>query len=224
MKPRRALIISPAGQIYDRDKVKWYTIPENKKETDLIEKYFNIGDMVVYDSTLKLLDFDEFEPMSIINPTPEQIERYKNFDAVFVRASNFIHNDMHWHKAAYVLQQIDLPVYAVGVGAQASVREKYNLNSENATFWNLVAERSKVIGVRGTFSADVLYSNGIKNVEICGCPSIFRRRNRDLQIKIPDEIRKVAFSIRREVDATYAADTAKYISMQRDLLHDAAKN
>ena len=42
----------------------------------LLSDYFNIGDMIVYDSTLKLLRYAHLEPMKIMNPTEADIERY----------------------------------------------------------------------------------------------------------------------------------------------------
>ena len=111
-KRPRILVISPAGQVYNHDRVRWY----KQSQQEIEERYFNIGDMVVYDSTLKMLDFAEISDLKIVSPTAEDIERYKGFDYIFVRASNFIHNEMQWHRALEVLEQVRLPVYALGVG------------------------------------------------------------------------------------------------------------
>lgn len=219
-KKKRVLVISPAGRIYKHDHVEWYAHPFSRIKST----YFNIGDMVVYDSTLKLLDFDVAEGMVIDHLSERNLNYYKSFDYVIVRASNFIHNDMNWEQAVPILEQLDLPVYAVGVGAQAAVGGgTYQLNEPNLRFWKLISERSAVIGVRGQFSAEVLAANGIQNVEVVGCPTIFRTRKRDLHIQKPERLHKVAFSIRREVDATYAADTGRYLALQRNLLLNFAR-
>ena len=214
------LVISPAGQVYEHDKVKWYNQPKESVENN----YFNIGDMVVYDSTLKMLQYKGVDGMNIVDPSDAEIERYKTASYAVVRASNFIHNQMKWGRAVEVLERTQLPVYALGVGGQAPNRFDYKLDGDNLRFWKTVSERSKVVGVRGCFTADLLYSNGIKNVEIVGCPSIFRARNRNLQIKVPDVIKKVAFSIRREVGGDYAEDPSEYIRVQRDFLLNAARS
>lgn len=216
---KHVLVISPAGRIYDHDNVQWY----KRTEREIIDNYFNIGDMVVYDSTLKLLNYENAEGMEIINTSNYDIERYKRADYAIIRASNFIHNEMKWHRAAEILEKTQLPVYAIGVGGQAPSKEDYKLNEENLRFWKIVSERSKLIGVRGCFTAELLYDNGIKNVEIVGCPSIFRTRNRNLNIKAPDDIKNVAFSIRREVDVKYSDDIYKYISTQREFLLNCAR-
>lgn len=211
---KQVLVISPAGQTYEHDRVRWYEEPGEK----VLNRYFNIGDMVVYDSTLKMLDYELVGDLKIMDPTDSDVERYKSADFAVVRASNFIHNQMQWHRAVEVLERTNLPVYAVGVGGQASSRDDYKLNDHNLRFWKTVSDRSKVIGVRGTFTAELLYANGIKNVEIVGCPSIFRTRNRNLRLSMPRDIRNVAFSTRREVDKTYSANPGEYLRIQRDFL------
>lgn len=215
-KPK-VLVISPAGQVKDHDNVEWY----NQSRAEMIDHYFNIGDMVVFDSTLKLIDYDTVAPMKIIDPTEKDVEEYREYDFAIVRASNFVHNGMDFHNAADLIEKLNIPVYCTGVGGQSSKGEVYKLDEKNLRFWKVVSERSSVIGVRGTFSADVFYHNGIKNVEVCGCPTIFRTRNRNLKIAKPSSIRDVAVSLRREVDHTYSDDVSAYLEMQRKLLLSA---
>lgn len=219
-KPR-ILVLSPSGDVYDRDCVKWY----DQTKDQILNNYFNIGDMVVYDSTLKILDHEAVRGTIIDQIVPSEISDYQNggFDYFLVRASNFIHNEMDWLQGIEVLERVQLPVYAVGVGAQSSGRGVYKLTGKNLRFWQIVSERSNVIGVRGTFTADVLAASGIKNVEIVGCPSMFRTRKRELNIQKPDHIDRLAFSIRREVDETYSRNAAQYRSKQRDLMLQAAR-
>ncbi len=215
MSAPKVLVIYPAGRVRPRDDVEWYG---DATREDIVNKYFNIGDMVVYDSTLKLLDYSVVRPMKIISPTDSDLDIYRGFDFAVVRASNFVHNEADFGKAVDVLDRIGKPVYAIGVGAQSSDGRPYVLKGESLRFWKKVAETSKVIGVRGTFTAEVFYASGIHNVEVCGCPSIFRARNRDLQIRKPEKVDSLAFSIRREVGSTYSADPASYLRMQRDML------
>lgn len=210
----RLLVLSPAGRIYGHNNVEWF--PESFHQ--ILTSYFNIGDMVVFDSTLKMLSYSYAEGLVIDNVTEEMIDHYKTFDAVILRASNFIHNDMNWDNAIKILDRLDIPVIAIGVGAQASGYGLYQLDQHNLSFWKLISERSTAIGVRGEFSAELLKKNGINNVEVVGCPTLFRGRNRDLHIENPVDIRKVAFSVRSEVDHTYTVDALEYLSTQRNLL------
>lgn len=211
---KRVLVISPAGRVYRTNNVEWYAHPQKRIESE----YFNIGDMVVYDSTLKMLNLKSVEGMEVANPQASDVERYKTLDYIVLRASNFIHNEMDWQGALNVLEKVPLPVYALGVGGQSAGDGTYRLTGTSLRFWQVVSERSKVIGVRGTFTANILYENGIKNVEVVGCPSILRTRNRELSISKPDLIRSVAFSVRREVNSSYAANPRKYLEIQRQFL------
>ena len=62
----------------------------------------------------------------------------------------------------------------IGAGAQAyDYNEKIKLTAGTRRFLDLLSERSNSIGVRGEFTAHVLSSFGIKNVDIIGCPSVF---------------------------------------------------
>lgn len=216
-KKPKILIMIPAGRVYQHDKVMIY----DELHADYISRYFNTGDMMVYDSTLKLLDFSNFDVLKISNPSQADIERYNSqFDYVVLRASNFIHEDMKWENAEWVLKQLKIPIYAIGVGAQAATRRRVELSPESEHVWKLIADSSRAIGVRGTFTAEVLASIGIKNVEIVGCPSLFRARNRhlSLHLKPASEVKKVAFSLRRETSNSYAADMKAFIELQRSLL------
>lgn len=213
----RVLVLSPSGEVYNHDYVRWYDQPHDQ----ILKNYFNIGDMVVYDSTLKMLTFQEARGTIIDETYSDYVTEYRDFDYFMVRASNFLHNDMDWLHAIDLLDKVQLPVYAVGVGAQSSGRGVYKLTGKNLRFWQIVSERSRVIGVRGTFTADVLAASGIHNVEIVGCPSMFRTRKRDLNIQRPAHIERLAFSIRREVDGAYADNTDRYREKQRDLMLQA---
>ncbi|MFC7542787.1 polysaccharide pyruvyl transferase family protein [Siccirubricoccus deserti] len=128
-----------------------------------------------------------------------------------------MHSNMEWHQALELFDAVQLPIFAIGVGAQASSFGRYQLDDRNLRFWKTVAERSTLIGVRGTFTAEVLAANGIKNVEVVGCPSLFRARKRDLQIR-PGAVERVAFSIRREAGADYATSVERYREEQREML------
>jgi hypothetical protein len=209
----KALIVSPAGQVCGRDDVQWYQQNQNDIET----KYFNTGDMVVYDSTLKLLDLTEVRGTIIQNTPDAEIEAYRNYDFFLVRASNFIHSGMDWHQALEMFDAVQLPIFAIGVGAQASGFGRYKLDDRNLRFWKTVAERSPLIGVRGSFTAEVLAANGIKNVEVVGCPSLFRARERELVIR-PGAVERVAFSIRREAGGGYTTSVERYREEQREML------
>ena len=60
-----------------------------------INHYHNIGDAFVFDSSLKLLNFDKLDALEIANPKLDDIDRLNaEYDYVFLRGSNYVHKDM----------------------------------------------------------------------------------------------------------------------------------
>ncbi len=211
------LVLIPAGAPWKHQSIQLYKQPWEI----FINEYFNIGDMMVYDSTLKLLDYADFDVADLRNVTEESIERYNsNFDYCLLRGSNYINEGMDWENTRSLLERLHLPVYVIGVGAQAASARKLRLSEDSVAIWKLISERCGSIGVRGSFTADTLDSLGIKNVDIIGCPSLFRSREREMSLRVKDvrDIRHVAFSLRREVDASYSGNMEAYLENQRSAM------
>jgi len=219
---KRVLVISPSGEVYDHDNVRWYNYKDVQRS---INHYHNIGDAFVFDSSLKLLNFSKLSALEIINPKLEDTDRINaEYDFVFLRGSNYVHKDMRWSQTAEVLKRLKIPVIAWGIGAQAPVKGKIELSDETKTVLRMMADSTTSIGVRGAYSAQVLWDIGIRNVRIVGCPTAFRRNNPDLNIQLPslDKIRTAGITLRREVSSTYAQDIKQYLTFHRDLVKDLA--
>lgn len=214
----RILVISPSGEVYDHDNVRWYRHADLQSH---IGHYHNIGDAFVFDSSLKLLNFEKLDELPIDRVDPAMIDRLNTeYDYVFLRGSNYVHAQMNWSKAVEVLRRLKLPVIAFGIGAQAPVSGKLELSEDTRTVLKLISDSTASLGVRGTYSAEVLNDLGIRNVRIIGCPTAFRNNWPDLAIRLPplDQIRKVGVTLRREVSTTYAQDIGRYLTFHRDLV------
>lgn len=215
---KKILVISPSGEVYDHDCVRWYN------HTDVqgsLEHYHNIGDAFVFDSSLKLLNYDRLEPLKIRTPTDADIDRYNaEYDYAFLRGSNYIHPTMDWENAPRVLARLKIPVIAFGVGAQAPKKGRLELSEATKRVLALIADRSVSMGVRGTYTADVLWSLGIRNTRIVGCPTVFRRNDPSLRIDLPplERVKSAVFTLRREVGGDYAQDTARYLDLMRETI------
>lgn len=213
----KILVMIPAGRRYGHDNVRIYDQPRS----DYVRRYFNTGDMVVYDSTLKLLDFSDLDVLKISDPAMADIGRYNaQFSFAFLRGSNFIHEHMNWEHAPEVLARLRIPIHAIGVGAQAECQRRIALSEQSVQVWRAIGQRCDTIGVRGAFTARTLRDIGVTNAEIVGCPSLFRRRDRSLRLRLkpPQDISRVAFSLRRETSQVYAVDQGAFVRRQRDLL------
>lgn len=218
----RVLVMIPSGEVYDHDSVRWYNYKDIQRS---INHYHNIGDAFVFDSSLKLMNYDKLGVLPISEPKMEDIDRLREeYDFVFLRGSNYVHQSMGWMQTIPVLERLGLPVIAFGIGAQAPVKGKLELSKETKTVLHMMADSTASIGVRGAYSAQVLWDIGIRNVRIVGCPTAFRRNDPEMRIKLPplEEIQNVGITMRREVSPTYAQDIKRYLTFHRDLVKDLA--
>lgn len=214
----RILVMIPSGEVYDHDNVRWYRYADLASH---INHYHNIGDAFVYDSSLKLLNFEKIDVLPIANPDMALIDRLNaEYDYAFLRGSNYIHAQMNWSQTADVLRRLKIPVIAFGIGAQAPVSGTLELSDQTKTVLRLMADSTASLGVRGAYSAEIMNGIGIKNVRIIGCPTAFRANKPDLSIKLPplEEVKKVGITLRREVSPTYAQNIKRYLTFHRDLV------
>lgn len=214
----RILVMIPSGEVYDHDNVRWY---KHSQLQNHINHYHNIGDAFVFDSSLKLLNFEKLDVLPIANPDMALVDRLNaEYDYVFLRGSNYIHAQMNWSQTSDVLRRLKIPVIAFGIGAQAPVNGKLELSDDTKTVLRQMADSTASLGVRGAYSAEVMNAIGIKNVRVIGCPTAFRANKPDLAIKLPplDEVKKVGVTLRREVSPTYAQNIKRYLTFHRDLV------
>lgn len=220
---RKILVMIPAGEMYDHDCVRWYKAHDVQRS---IDSYHNIGDAFVHDSSLKLLDYDRVDVLEIREVDEKAIDRYNNeYAYCFLRGSNYINASMNWQRAREVIERLKIPVIAFGIGAQAPASGPLQLSAETGAVLRAIADRCTTLGVRGAYTAEVLWGLGVRNVRIIGCPTLFRRRDPELRIDLPplDTVRKVAFTLRREVSATYARDITRYLGLQREVILELDK-
>ena len=218
----KILVISPSGEVYEHDCVRWYSRSSFAIAPD---HYHNIGDAFVYDSSLKLLRYQSLDGINIRNPSDADIERYNNeFSFAFLRGSNYLHPTMDWENGPAVLKRLRIPIIAFGIGAQAPAKGKLELSSDSRRVLDCIAERCVSFGVRGIYTAEVLWSLGIRNARIIGCPTLFRNNDPALKITLPplDQIKRVGFTLRREVGHDYAQNIRRYLDLQRDTILDLA--
>jgi hypothetical protein len=212
------IFAKPAGRRITRSSVAWYDVTFRQ----LIDDYFNTGDLTVYDSTLKLLNYNRSARINIDAPVDRALASQLNdlYDYVVLRASNYIHEEMEWGYFADWLDALHLPGLCLGIGAQAATRRRILLPPLANRIWHMIAERSPSIGVRGEFTASVLEDNGIRNLDIVGCPSIFRACDPNLQLrhKAFSDIRRVGFSLRRETGDNYTENVVSFLNTQKELI------
>ena len=220
---KKCLIFKPAGTFDRRGNVQWYNVPFQ----EMVSGYFNIGDLFVFDSTLKLLDFEEYEVVNVDEPVDEaRLDYLKTFDCILLRASNYIHPHMEWTNLPDWLDALPLPIICCGVGAQSARRQHIELPPAHRRLWRRIGERAKTIGVRGVFTAEVLGGLGVDNVEVVGCPTLFRGLDPTMsgpRRPTPTGGSRIAFSVRREIGAGYTEDEADFLAAQKNIIRKLAQ-
>ena len=132
----------------------------------------NTGNMMIGHGLFHALDAAEksYHPGFGLIPAERLHEHY---DMVFVPASNFVSPSVDLAGQANYFARTRLPIICFGLGSQILPGQDRTLQPGTDRFLRLVSERSGSIGVRGSFTAEVLWELGIRNVSVVGCPSLF---------------------------------------------------
>lgn len=209
--------VIPAGQVDGRDDVSWYNPDDIAKN---LFNYHNIGDSFVYDSSLKVLNHSS-APILKISEVDERNIAHVNEHccAVVLRGSNYFHASMDWMEAEEVFRRIKVPIICFGVGIQKPDGRALAMTGAQVRMLHLLADRCESVGVRGARTAEELAAFGVKNLDVIGCPTLFRRRTRQGGIAswTPEAVRRVAFNTRREVSPDYARNAASYLRRHLDI-------
>jgi hypothetical protein len=229
---RQVFVIYHAGEVYDKHSVRWYQAhnPQNKER--LFAEYHNIGDSVVYDSTLKLMDYDELLPVDPNNLTDELIDTINSECSYgLIRGSNYLHSEMNWGNLASFIGKLRIPIVAPGIGMQAPLGADPVLSEAAVAVVRVLSEHCVSIGVRGEITAEALWKIGVRNVRVVGCPSMFRQLTPRWEVNKTklDRVQhgaldrlKVSFTLRREIGPDYVVDVGRYLAKQKELIRQVS--
>jgi len=153
----------------------------------------NTGNLLIGQSMFEELVFTEHGYGKQSSPE----EANERFDVIVISAANFIFRNFDFEDLANFIERTNLPIVMAGLGAQAPEQGHSieNIPIGTKRLLSIVSDRSKVIGVRGDYTADVMNKFGHKNVRAVGCPSLYRSRKRNLQIERPDDYSKCRISL-----------------------------
>ena len=140
----------------------------------------NTGNQIIAYGLLKTLKCEEVSTDYSLDP----ILMSNRFDMIVIAAANFLFPGFDFSGMANLIEKTTLPCMMVGVGAQSNNYSSHiELTEGTRRLMKVVAERSKLIGVRGPFTAEVLAHLGITNVQTTGCPSYYMGGKPGLQIR-----------------------------------------
>lgn len=118
------------------------------------------------DAELMHVDYD-FDP-SYINST---------FDVLVIPAANWLGIHSNWDWLVSQIEEIEIPVVTVGIGAQApnSRLDTVDWNDSSVRLARILASKAPYLSTRGHYTTSCLQRLGILNVITTGCPSIYRQ-------------------------------------------------
>ena len=125
-----------------------------------------------------------------------------NYDTCILAFANHITNWRDVSIYAAVVKQLDMKTVALSLGVQDYVDDtNITIHPSMLSLLKLVSERSDVIGVRGHYSASILYKAGIKNVAPIGCPTLFWGLKGCLNIDKKESCRRAVLVYQRTISA-----------------------
>jgi hypothetical protein len=172
---------------------------------------WNTGNQVIAYGLLETLRFDSVSWDDSIGPQRVNDE----YDMIVIAAANFLHTGFNFEGMANFIEATKLPCAMIGVGAQSKdYSPRIALQPGTERLMRIMAERSRLIGVRGPFTAEVLANMGIHNVQITGCPSYYMGGGPELKVRklpLPDNP-KVMVNSSRDV-VSHAFDRERMIEI-----------
>jgi hypothetical protein len=159
----------------------------------------NFGNFVFSDSAHKMLmtpsqELALISDVDLVRAKPEDTAARVNesCDALVLPFANALRGNYEptLRKWTEVIRRLRVPVTVLGIGAQSSLEyETEPLRPVDDTVRGFIAavlDRSPSIGVRGEFTQSYLGGLGFSDVEVIGCPSLFRYGDRlDVERKTP---------------------------------------
>lgn len=130
----------------------------------------NTGNLLFWYALNRILDLDYVTTVDL---------KYGNIDDY--QYSSFVTTDLIWitENATYpnVRKQLELakdrPLIPISIGTQSSsMNSSFKLAKDTVNLLSELQERC-ILGVRGSYTAEILNKEGIKNIQVIGCPSLY---------------------------------------------------
>jgi hypothetical protein len=154
----------------------------------------NTGNFVFTNALVKITDSEwvkgkDFDKLQEMQPK-----------SLITALLNVIHPDFYYTKeVGYWNKLLDLLPDTKIVTLSMGFSDYYVKNLIDPAFLKVLQriEERAVIGVRGDYSASVLERNGIKNVQIVGCPSLYYHMDRDFKLDNPrkEKVENLNFTV-----------------------------
>ena len=170
---KRILLRAPKGPFEVRS-------AEDTLDQNLIAE--NSGNLVFIHTAWKLLSAPgvEISPDRLIVQPDAADKINERFDAYVIPLANAFRPQYHAAlvRTTELVRRLRIPVVVLGVGAQGTVDHTWDtikpIEGAVRDFVSAVLDRSPTIGVRGEATREYLNGLGFRDVDVIGCPSMFR--------------------------------------------------
>lgn len=138
---------------------------------------------------------------------PDRVDEYREkIDILIYPTANQVNPKLtHLDYLSKFFSKLKKPVLLLGLGAQYedSNSNSHDLHPGTVRYLKTVADYAYKIGVRGPFTAEILNSLGINNVEVIGCPSNFINPRSDLGAYVERKYTQIRSGKRSVAKAAY---------------------
>ncbi|KAB2685058.1 polysaccharide pyruvyl transferase family protein [Brucella pseudogrignonensis] len=225
---RNLLILNGNGVITCRNGQPTVKLPFPDPVDYFRNNDINTGDLLVFDSILKQLEYDKVKNHQLndkFDVSDVSLDEYQ-YDAAVLRGSNYITETVDLGYMVDKLKEIKSAIVPLGIGAQASSYKKLNLHNGTIKALHVIADKCESLGVRGNFSAEILNDIGIKNVRVIGCPSFYRSTSPRIRIKTTHYQPGLSFglTLNKYLWGDYTSSWIKSHRLQRAILLEYFKH
>lgn len=149
-----------------------YSSVELSAEQILALSGANLGNFAFKYGMYEIISKEEKIYKVTYSSDPDAVRR--NARLLVVAEANLINPDVDYGAAADFIEKVDLPVFCLGIGAQASkLHDRFEIKSGTLRYLQELSKRAPFIGVRGEYTKSIAEAFGISNCVALGCPSIF---------------------------------------------------
>ena len=147
----------------------------------------NLGASLISNALLKEFNADYIDNFS-------DIQALKNkYDTCLIAFATHITTWRDVSLYADVIEKLDMKTIALSLGVQdyaGKSTDVFKLHPSIKRLLEIVSSSSEWIGVRGHYTASILYQNGFSNVVPIGCPTMYWGLKNDLHIQKAEKTKK----------------------------------
>ena len=141
----------------------------------------NLGACLITNSLIKQFDGTFVDDLSDVDRLNSE------FDECVLALATHIHPKRDIWQITSAVEKLDMPTYFISGGISDYDQDNLNyaLHPSVTRLLEIASDRSRWIGVRGYYTASILYRLGFEKVVPIGCPTFFTNLDGPLQIEKP---------------------------------------